>query len=508
MIQSIIMKKLNSLQLVLFAVSGIIGSGWLFSPYYGLQIAHGGVFISWFIAATLSACIGLCFAEVSSALPLDGGMVRLFSITHNKQLGFIFLTIGWVSYLVYLPIESQAAVQYLGFWFPNLITHKAYGVCLSSFGLMLTIFIMLGLTMLNTLHINKVSKISAIVTIWKLSIPILLSILVISTHGSFENLRNYFVNNPIKLEPSLLAICNGGLAFAYIGFQNCIVIAKNADNRKFTIPISLFGSIAICFVIYSLLSLMFVVSNSHIMETHNHIAPLLGLVSLLGMHYFYSILFIDAVLAPLGAATVYTAITSRVLFGLGLEFLSNSILSKTNEQQVPTFCLWINFLIGICFLMPSPSWSQLVNFLSSLTILSCLSGPVSLIMLRKIAPELKRPFKIKYYIFWGYLGFISCSLLVYWSGVKNLFYLILIVLFCSLFYVQMFDKKREYLVTIFKNSGVLSLYITSLFSISLVKYLSWVPFPYDNLLVILLSIVSCYSFTKTGNKVLNQNVNL
>ncbi len=98
MIQFLVMKKLNSLQLVLFAVSGIIGSGWLFSPYYGLQIAHSGVFLSWFIAATLSTIIGLCFAEVTSALPLDGGMVRLFSVTHNKQLGFIFLAIGWMSY--------------------------------------------------------------------------------------------------------------------------------------------------------------------------------------------------------------------------------------------------------------------------------------------------------------------------------------------------------------------------------------------------------------------------
>lgn len=500
MIQFLVMKKLNSLQLVLFAVSGIIGSGWLFSPYYGLQIAHSGVFLSWFIAAALSTIIGLCFAEVTSAMPLDGGMVRLFSVTHNKQLGFIFLAIGWMSYLVYLPIESQAAVQYLGFWFPKLVVHKSYGICLSYLGLMLTIFIMLGLTMLNTLHINKVSKISAVVTVWKLSIPILLSLVVIFCYGSFDHLKSYVATYPIKLEPSLLAICNGGLAFAYIGFQNCIVIARSADRKKMTIPISLFGSIAICFIIYSLLSLMFVMSNTNIMESHNHIAPLLGLVNLLGMHYFYTILFIDAVLAPLGAATVYTAITSRVLFGMGLEFLSNSILSKTNEQQVPTFCLWINFLIGICFLMPSPSWSQLVNFLSSLTILSCLSGPVSLILLRKSAPDLERPFKIKHYKFWGYLGFISCSLLVYWSGVKNLFYLILIILFCSLFYVQMFEKSKNYIKSITSNSSVLSGYIVSLFLVSTLKQFNFISFPYDNLIIIVVSVIYCYLFVKFGNK--------
>ncbi|MDE4957285.1 amino acid permease, partial [Francisella tularensis subsp. holarctica] len=85
---------------------GMMGSGCLFSPYYGFQTAGQGVIISWFIPALLTLLVALCFAEVASMLPRVFGAMRFLSITHSRTVGFLFDALGWISYLVYLPLEA------------------------------------------------------------------------------------------------------------------------------------------------------------------------------------------------------------------------------------------------------------------------------------------------------------------------------------------------------------------------------------------------------------------
>lgn len=79
---------------VFISTGGMIGSGWLFSPYYGFQTAGQGVIISWFITALLTLLVALCFAEVASMLPIVSGAMRFLRITHSRTLGFYLLLWG------------------------------------------------------------------------------------------------------------------------------------------------------------------------------------------------------------------------------------------------------------------------------------------------------------------------------------------------------------------------------------------------------------------------------
>jgi len=64
-------------------VSGIIGSGWLFSPLLTSQLAGPASIISWLIGAAGMLLLALCFAEVSALMPVAGGIVRIPYITHG-----------------------------------------------------------------------------------------------------------------------------------------------------------------------------------------------------------------------------------------------------------------------------------------------------------------------------------------------------------------------------------------------------------------------------------------
>lgn len=485
------MKKISTLHLVLISTGGMLGSGWLFSPFYGLQTAGSGVVLSWFITALLTLIIGLTFAEVATILPIVGGVMRFIGVTHSRPLGFIFITLAWVSYIVYLPLEAQSALQYLGFWIPSLIVHKESGVTLSVVGLFAALGIMIFLTWFNTQHLSKVAKANSAVSIWKLIVPISIAIGMIIVFGKPEHIASNHAVTTWKFEPILLAITGSGLAFAFAGFQNGLILANSSKNPKLAIPMSVISPIVIGFIIYATLSLMFMWclpnQNLHLV---GGVAPLLGLLSLFGLNYIYIILFVDAIIAPLGTANVYTTVTGKILFGIGREFFPKSILVKINQNSAPYIALWLNLILGACFLLPFPTWTQLVNFLSSLTLLSCLSGPLALMILRKRFPNLERKFKLPCPNLFGYLGFASCTFFVYWSGTDNLLYLLMLILICCVLYWLIFARSTPLLA--FKKSWFMTAYVAGLYGVSYAHSANLINFPLDNLAVLIISLI----FTK------------
>lgn len=503
------MKKISTFHLILMSAGGMLGSGWLFSPYYGLQTAGAGVLISWLITAMLTLIVGLTFAEVATILPIVGGVMRFMGITHSRALGFLFITLAWVSYIVFLPLEAQSALQYLGFWIPSLIQKNAEngGISLSVIGLFAALGIMIFLTWFNTQHLSKVAKANSAVSIWKLIIPISIAIGMILIFGKSENINSVHVNTTYNFEPILLAVTTSGLAFAFAGFQNGLIIANSCENKKVAIPLSVIAPVFIGLVIYGTLSLMFMYCLPHgSLENVGSIAPLLGLLSLFGLHYIYVVLFVDAIIAPLGTANVFTTATGKILFGIGREFFPKSIITRLNKYSAPHIALWINCVLGVCFLLPFPTWTELVNFLSSLTLLSCLSGPIALMVLRKHFPNLERKFKLPFPMLFGYAGFSACTYFVYWSGTDNLLHLVYLILIGCIVYWLIFARKTPLLA--FKKSWYLTAYIIALYSTSYAHEIHAIGFPQDNLIVLALSLVftKIFLMNHEPKEIINKNI--
>ncbi|AEE87313.1 Amino acid transporter [Francisella cf. novicida Fx1] len=501
------MKKLSTMAVVFISTGGMIGSGWLFSPYYGFQTAGQGVIISWFITALLTLLVALCFAEVASMLPIVSGAMRFLRITHSRTLGFLFVALGWISYLVYLPLEAQSVVQYLGFWFPNLVVTDSTSVYLSYYGVFVAFIIMLSLTYLNTYQLKNVAKINSIVSIWKIFLPIAIAVGMLAFYGSFKNYHANTVHISVNFEHILLAVTGSGLAFAFSGFQNGLIVANSAKNPRLAIPLSLIAPVVVGLTMYISLSLLFMFCVPESVNGFNAgVAPLLGLLSLFSLHIIYTILFIDAIVAPLGTGNVYTAVTGRVLQAFGLEFFKKSVLTRLNKNHVPIYCIWINFFVGLVFLFQFPTWTALVNFLSSLVLFSCLSGPVVLIVFRDKFSHIERKFKLPYYQLFGYLGFISCSYFIYWSGTFNLLCLVILVALICLLYWFIF--MRQCFASVFKQTWFVCAYIISLWAISYIHELDLVNFPYDNLLVAIVSIIflKIFIISQADTKDIEENI--
>jgi amino acid transporter len=96
-------------------------------------------------------------------------------------------------------------------------------------------------------------------------------------------------------------------------------------------------------------------------------------------------------------------------------------LSTLSERGVPATGLIITFVVGLIFLLPFPSWQQIVTYISSATVLSYGIGPVVLMTLRKNLPiaQHPRPFTLAGATVISGAAFIISNLIVYWSGLKT-----------------------------------------------------------------------------------------
>jgi len=501
--------KLTTLQLMLMSTGGMIGAGWLFSPYYGFQTAGVGVLFSWLIIAILTLIIGIAFAEVVTLIPIVGGLSRFIGITHNRTISFVFLVLGWLSYVVYLPLEAQSAIQYLSFWYKDLVVQNDSGATLSYVGLGVAFAIIILLTWFNGFLLKNVARVNSLVSVWKIAIPIAIAWLFIILFGDWENVKIANVKHVFSLENSLLAITSSGMAFAFTGFQNGLILANSASNPKKALPYSLFAPIVIGFILYSSLSLIYITCLGEKELVMGSAAPLLAVVSLFGIHAIITILFIDAVIAPLGTANVYTAATARVLYGLAKDFFPKGLLNKLNKFSAPVYCLWLNALVGACFLMPFPTWQQLVDFLSSIVIFSYLAGPVTLLVLRQDFEELSRPFKVSHHNLVGYAGFVCCSLLIYWSSFNNLLYLTALVATIIVGHNLFVDKRPTKLFGAIKANFFVVAYLLAILAVKYSHKEHFVAFPIDNFLVTIISLFACKMFVdnKINKQKISENLN-
>src|SRR6202008_628845 len=100
-----------------------------------------------------------------------------------------------------------------------------------------------------------------------------------------------------------------------------------------------------------------------------------------------TLLRIDAVVAPFGTGLIYQTSTSRIGYGLARNRYFPPFFGWVDKRGVPWFSLILAFVFGLVFLLPFPSWSALVNLVTSASVLMYAGAPLSLGALRKQVPD-------------------------------------------------------------------------------------------------------------------------
>jgi amino acid transporter len=321
------------------------------------------------------------------------------------------------------PIEIQAILQYGSHFFPGLIDNTTSSLTLSGNGYAVAIALMFFVVVLNSYGIKLLTECNKYASILKFILPTIAIVALINHAPSVNNIHISLTDKESWVQV-FSVLSAGGVAFAFTGFQNGLMLAGEVKNPQRNIPIAILGAVIIGFVLYFMLEFSFIIAIPKQYLTHGWQAlsypgdsgPLVGLTLLLGLGLVATLLMIDAMLSPFGTTLVYTAATSRIVYGMALNKHVPKVFLKVNRHDIPYITLYANFLVGILAFLPFQGWQKLVAFLSSASILSYGIGPICLLAMRTLQPNIHRPFKLAYSQLLSHIAFYVCNLMLYWCG--------------------------------------------------------------------------------------------
>ena len=100
-------RSIGLIGLTFVAISGMIGSGWLFGPLFAAQLAGPAAIVSWVLAGFGMLLIALTYAEISAMFPIAGGLARLPHFSHGNVVSMFIGWAAWVGYVSAAPLEVQ-----------------------------------------------------------------------------------------------------------------------------------------------------------------------------------------------------------------------------------------------------------------------------------------------------------------------------------------------------------------------------------------------------------------
>jgi len=442
-------RTLSAGSLVALGIGAIIGAGlFVRTAAAAAQNAGPSVTIGFIVAAIGCALAGLCYAELSSSIPISGSAYTYTYATMGELLAWI---IGWdliLEYAVGAATVGIAWSEYLNNLLVNVLHWKpiAYEWCHSPFeslkdasGAVVSHGIMnipaFGIVALLSLLLIKGTKESAfvngIIVITKVSIVVLIIVL----GWGFINPANH---QPYIPEPTtyvdhqgidhhyggIMGILGaaGVVFFAFIGFDAVSTAAQETKNPKKAMPIGILGSLAICTVLYILFAhvLTGLAPVDFFRTTGKEASVAAAIEAFMPGYSWLGKLVTVAILAGFSSVILVMLLgQSRVFYSMSKDGLLPKIFSVVHPKFKTPYKANIIILILVgAFAAFIPG--DIVGDMTSIgTLFAFMLVCAAVIILRKTDPTLPRAFKTPFVPIVPILGIIVCGAMIFGLGWTN-----------------------------------------------------------------------------------------
>ncbi|TAN04528.1 MAG: APC family permease [Rhodanobacteraceae bacterium] len=424
-----IRRNVGAWALMFTGLGSIIGSGWLFGAWRAAQLAGPGAIWAWIIGAVVILFIAVTYAELGAMFPESGGMVRYGQYSHGTLVGFIAAWANWIAIASVIPVEAEASVQYMASWpwqWAQNLYHVAPGGMgeLSPTGLGISAILVIGYFLLNYWSVNLFAKTNTWITIYKLVVPTLTAVALMATsfHPGNFHIGAHGGPHAYNISAILTAVAISGIVFSFNGFQSPVNLAGEAKNPGRSVPFGVIGSIVLATFVYLLLQVAFIGATEPAALAKGgwaaieHSSPFAQLALALNLNWLALLLYSDAFISPSGTGATYTATTARMIYGMQRNGTLPKLFGKVHPRfGIPRPAMWLNLVVAFIFLFFFRGWATLAEVISVATIISYLTGPVSVSVLRRTAPELNRPLRIPLLYVIAGLAFVFATELLYWA---------------------------------------------------------------------------------------------
>jgi basic amino acid/polyamine antiporter, APA family len=264
-------RALGATNLVTLGIGAIIGTGiFVLTGQAAAQYAGPAIVISMIIAGVVSALAGLCYSEFASTVPIAGsaytyGYATLgefvawiigWDLILEYALGAATVAVGWSGYLVSIlkdfGIQFPAALSAA----PGTAVALADGSTVTAIFNLPAVLITVAVTALLVVGIKESANVNSAIVVIKVAVIVM----IIAAGAMFVNAANWSPFIPENTgsfgEFGWSGIMRGAavIFFAYIGFDAVSTAAQEAKNPQKDMPWGILGSLAICTVLYVLVS--------------------------------------------------------------------------------------------------------------------------------------------------------------------------------------------------------------------------------------------------------------
>ena len=253
-------RHLGSIHLTSIGIGAIIGAGiFVITGQAAAQYAGPSIILSFIIASIICIFAGLCYAELSSLIPVSGGS---YSYSYVSMGEFPAWIVGWAVTAQYLFSASTVAVGWSGYFVSFL---KDWGIVLSETftktpfvydieagwqfsGAFLNVpaVVLVGLIgILISVGIKAAAHFNNVMVVIKLT-TIALFIIVGIPNIHIENWVPFIPENTGVFGEfgwSGILRASGLVFFAYMGFDTVATLAQDAKNPQRDLPSADFAQV-------------------------------------------------------------------------------------------------------------------------------------------------------------------------------------------------------------------------------------------------------------------------
>ncbi len=374
---------------IAITIGGTIGVGILRTP--GIVAAKLGspliIMIAWIIGGIYSLFGTLSVIELGTSIPKAGGWYVFVRRAFGNYAGFIIGWSDWVANCASLASIALAIIEFTAILFPGL----------HSFIKEITIFLIMIFTAIQWTGLRSGSRTQELTSFTKAFIYCAF----IAACFLFGSSGMHSTTGPIQLPSTISALFFGfiialqSIIFSYDGWYNVIYFSEEDKNPDRNLPRSAIGGVLITITIYLLVNaaLLFVLPLSKLASS---IAPATDAAQVIFGAEGGKVITILSIAALISVLNAVLLVATRIIYGLSRDGLFTKKYSSVSNSGTPRRALLLTAAF-VVLLIISGSVETLIAVSAFFYVLNYFTGFSSLIYLRKIEPELKRPFKT-----WGY----------------------------------------------------------------------------------------------------------
>ena len=408
-------KALGPIDLIVFGIGVIIGTGiFVLTGVAAANFAGPAISLSFVFSGIACGLAALCYAEFASTVPVAGSA---YTFSYASIGEFFAWIIGWDLILEFTVGAATVSVgwsqyfnrileSFFGVSLPPAITGEVVNLPAAAIALILTVILVIGIRLSSAFNLT-VTAIKLAVVFFFIGLGIFFvntanwspfvppaggTVESVSTEGGGPSLLQYLTGAEQQAFGFAGIITAAAIVFfAYIGFDVVATTSEEARNPRRDLPIGILGSLAICTILYILVSqIMTGIVPYNELDPE---APMASVFRDIGLNWAAGLVSVGAICGLTSVIMILMLGQSRVAFAMSRDNLLPRYFARAHPRFRTPYRITILTGVVVAIIAAFVDLTRLAELVNIGTLFAFCLVALGVMILRRTQPGLRRAFR-------------------------------------------------------------------------------------------------------------------